>query len=1310
CKGALVEWLPGSIWSTYPYHRHLKHDFPWEPVAVENEKWIRIRASTCLVHLLRPEEDVCGECTSIAHSKRLSDVMTHSAEAPLHTQHWTLTHAQLLAALQKLSTLQRKINDHQRLTMLLATHDVKRLRELLTVALRKGASPRMLLAQIEKSLAGLYTPRGGFEQRELDVAFLAKSLGGPRLLHALLHSHGLPSASTLRRHAPIIPRLQPCVGQPSTQEVSTNISALFDPHVKAPMLVRSPDPSSNAVAGVAMLVDGVALDERCRYREDGNCVVGLCREHCSGVRTKITSLEDVKNIEAALHPSEVAGSPESTRDPSVHYGKDGTVVAIAPYARTDHYTPVPLLVSASCKTETGEGMVTWLTFVLDAWKNHPFGEQTHGPIWALASDGESSFRRARFLLCMQSRIDPASGLGQRLVSLSGLNLLTGPNGIVGTCDPKHVLKRFATLLRNPKGIQVFNTLLTCHDIYAHLQAFPSMTPDKARQLLDPADKQNVPKAVNLLQTLLKLETEAPTPSTPSTIHRRRMLSFLARTLSYFTLPFISVTMSLSEQVRSLATYSHLLAAMWMRHRTKFTTGALFADSQAIVKNVVLTVARLQLVDPNIPFHIIHEGTDRLEGVFSDVRTQDHSRNFDVLQLSDKLTTGALIQGVFERNPDLDRGHRRLSLKDAMGIDHVNPRSWTGSIRVGDVELAAEWIKGRDDANRVLETYHGPSARVDFETLFRKENCDLLRPEGHYVGSEYQPDDARTEDAETSSMTVTVSESHTAPSTARRSPAHTRSTPALSASGPGAAVSSTGPRSQAEEDEDDGGYDDVPEGVEIDDFFPAQPGNAGVASHSSAALFADDKWLVIEGKKYLKASVVAIILTAKRARKVIMRTLRARGVTLEDLHGSKHDRFNSSDLAGEDLVKCGDIAATLVRVGSIVCLAAVEILEFELEGSDKGRRVTAVEMTALEKPRGASVQVLVQVLKLRRVEDPTDGETTTAWLWNHQYASVTSKTKTGGPGRMQHTLHVPAYMVYPLGPSIVSESHAHSESECPRASRPPSDDSDTVMDNSVAPEPLDEVTWSLSELQLQESLDIAWAALNPESEDIVFNIEQLPTVTESDGLPYSDVRGASLVVSDLPPQLTMEKPAANASVRCYLCSSNETLSLMRNHIGLEPCGWCGREGCVTRLTVSGTSRKTSSSCIYHYSSMSFASATTPTTRQPCTNVPIHCPFCPQISPGQPATIWKYNALNHILIHHADKDGNVPDIPAQLLVDMHVSRKEEQLMQIPEEITDSWRDENQIPDSDGIEEAQEELATAKRDRAQSTVERRQRARMV
>ena len=103
--------------------------------------------------------------------------------------------------------------------------------------------------------------------------------------------------------------------------------------------------------------------------------------------------------------------------------------------------------------------------------------------------------------------------------------------------------------------------------------------------------------------------------------------------------------------------------------------SLYADTQATVKNIIFTVAQMQKVDSEKGLYLLLEGTDHLEGLFGDCRTQDHSRNFVIEQLGQKLGVATLIHSTMQHNPDLDMGHHRLSLKNTMGVDHINPKSW-----------------------------------------------------------------------------------------------------------------------------------------------------------------------------------------------------------------------------------------------------------------------------------------------------------------------------------------------------------------------------------------------------------------------------------------------------------------------------------------------------------------------------------------------------------------------------------------------------------------------------------------------------------
>ena len=114
---------------------------------------------------------------------------------------------------------------------------------------------------------------------------------------------------------------------------------------------------------------------------------------------------------------------------------------------------------------------------------------------------------------------------------------------------------------------VDDALLSCQDTFDSLRMLPGMDTEKAAQLLDPADKQNVPKAVNLLQKLNTLDADSLSDALPTRGRHGAALLFLARFFSLFLLPFISVEMTLSQQLLSLITFSHVLFAMWKKHGT-----------------------------------------------------------------------------------------------------------------------------------------------------------------------------------------------------------------------------------------------------------------------------------------------------------------------------------------------------------------------------------------------------------------------------------------------------------------------------------------------------------------------------------------------------------------------------------------------------------------------------------------------------------------------------------------------------------------------------------------------------------------------
>ncbi|KAF9791964.1 hypothetical protein BJ322DRAFT_984195, partial [Thelephora terrestris] len=782
---------------------------------------------------------------------------------------------------------QRNVNDCQRLIKILASNDVKRLKCVLGVALKCGCSVSAIIIRVEQAINGLYTARGNYSERELDVAFLAKSLGGPKLLYALCRSHGLPAYRTITNHL-TIPRLIPSGSTPTMNEISLNIASFFCPEQR-PQLPRS---------GHSLLIDGVAVDERGCYAREANEVVGFCREHSVGVDRLVTGMAAVEYLAALIHEGDL------------HFGSEASVVAIAAH-REDNYQAIPLVVSTKCGTETGEGCAAWLRTVIDAWESHEYGAKYNGPIWSVASDGEASLRNSRFRLCMDHEVEKSSPLGLKLSRLSGINLHTGVRDITMTADYKHAFKRFATQIRVRDGFQVWNGVCNRHQLSRFLVRLRGMSENKVHQLLDPADKQNVPKAVALLQAICDLRhypSDGLHPSDQADLHR---FHFLGEVFSSFLSPFIDVTFSLEQQIVSLVKYAHLICACWIRHGSAFMTGALYADTQAIVKNIIFSLAKQQVLDPTKNFHIILDGTDRLEQVFSDARTQDHSRNFDLLQLSQKLATASTINNIFLRNPDLDRGHARLSLTAATGVDHVNPRSCLGNLVSGSVNIQALWVVGQSNANKVLEDYFGDEATVDFAKLFRdpKAKADLLRPDGNYVGASVADSHAEYEDQDTNTL-----------------PDDTILNSTLQTQDNGDNDDSNNENSDNENDDNEinGTTDNMAAraaNIDLEDFLPSSPAHA--TQPPPPTLFIDGP----DGKQYYKGSVIASYLRGgHRAKKVVERTLRARGVTLESLRETR-DPNMTDILSGEDSVIVGDLAATLVRLGQRVCLVVIQIIGF-----------------------------------------------------------------------------------------------------------------------------------------------------------------------------------------------------------------------------------------------------------------------------------------------------------------------------------------------------------------------------------------------
>ena len=154
-----------------------------------------------------------------------------------------------------------------------------------------------------------------------------------------------------------------------------------------------------------------------------------------------------------------------------------------------------------------------------------------------------------------------------------------------------------------------------------------------------------------------------------------------------------------------------------------------------------------------------------------------------------------------------------------------------------------------------------------------------------------------------------------------------------------------------------------------------------------------------------------------------------------------------------------------------------------------------------------------------------------------------------------------------------------------------------------------------------------------------------------------------------------------------------LTLMPRQLGLGPCGFRGGEECTIKLDPSGHERfKIVSSCRYAYSSFNYECAKLPTKSSPCTNIPIICPFCD--SPNATRSIWKYNTIAHIAVHHPDEP-----LPLEFLAQMHISLLETQLMKADLNAMKSYRKVPSLMNLDDFPEGMDPVTRDKHSRALS-----------
>ncbi|EPQ52325.1 hypothetical protein GLOTRDRAFT_24291, partial [Gloeophyllum trabeum ATCC 11539] len=477
---------------------------------------------------------------------------------------------------RRCARLLSKVEDWKRFLMLAATKDVPRFQQLLRQAIRDKCSIGRIVGKVQDALEGIYQARG-YTEADADMSLLAYRLGGRKLLYALSHRCVIPSIRRLRTMK-IFTQLMPSFGAPKEAEIEFNMAQL----VKSRIDTLPVDKVQLFHTGMSIMWDEINEENVACYFPHADCVGGLCREHSQDVNIRLTSLEAAESLAHAL------------ADGTVHYGKEASVMAIGSFG-TDLRGAFPVLISPTCKKETPQESAVLLEKVLSAWKN--VGERHFGPIWTFASDGDAGRRAMVHELFSKHVVKPGHVLYKYLGRLPGFNLCVGDDDVTGTFDWKHELKRMCLILScRYYGLQVGNTVIKNDTLARHLLRAPDMTEYRVQQIMNPADSQDVPRAIDLIDTVSILPSVSPSELSPLDLQELQIIEVIGETFGAFLDAFIRTDWSLQQQLSSLSKYAHMAIVLFRQNRVSFMPNQLYGDMMKTIHDIYVCIAKQKELD------------------------------------------------------------------------------------------------------------------------------------------------------------------------------------------------------------------------------------------------------------------------------------------------------------------------------------------------------------------------------------------------------------------------------------------------------------------------------------------------------------------------------------------------------------------------------------------------------------------------------------------------------------------------------------------------------------------------------------------
>ncbi|KAF7290639.1 hypothetical protein MIND_01304100 [Mycena indigotica] len=1224
CAGFILDWEIGDFWATYPHQIHATTSPPVD-------FYIELRGSPCarstscagLVSIPGQRCNFCADLPSKLKTIQDRAAKTHDHVRSTQDLSWLQLRNKLAQrdadfnALKlkyqnckdSLDVARTRVGHFTALLHFLQTTPVPALHRLLAQAGTEKWSTEKTLKRCQMAVDGKYRPTNFFGW-EIDLGMIVYELGGLSAVHSFSKSvYALPSRKTLQKYRRE-KDLQPAIFGPDFTPTYNNVATHFG---GAPPTRRYLHTAS---------FDEIAKSPTVDYISELDAMGGLCLEH-------LFHLPDAR-IGETITPIEIAA--RLVKEGKVHIADLISVGAISRLAR-DNYGAKPVYIGSSCKLGDWRDVLRVVQNVLEAWSRSPDGEVKHGPITAVASDGDPKRRIAFFVLCMQNEVKEGNPIYEFVKDLYGLNLFTGKNNLTMDFDFKHEVKRICTTIRSPQGIAIKGICINRDLLLIWLAEIPGYDWSEVsiHALLNPPDAQDVPRAIKLLLAIIDIQKIDKASLDATQQAEYEALCLFGEMLDALLQPFINTTLTLTHQACYLSKFSFLLCAIYLQHGTSFIPNQLYGDLQAMVKNAIFLIAKTRAFDPDLEVFFCLLGDDVLETLFGRIRmVGGHHPNCGLAEFCARGRSAMNLDDIFSRNPHLERKPERLNFFRMQHVDHLGPAQWKTELRAKSCDLRSCWEWAATEAEATLAKYstkltireQGRDISLTFRELFQRDKTDLLRPRGGKYPSISGAVDRSLGDASTTD-TADIDLS-------------------------GAAYKFTDPFA----------------GLTTADILAREAKLPLNPPHLCSAFARIDN---TSERRIHKSSAVRILFDMYHDFvEAHDRLSRVRGFTAGGtLSWARDSSEGAVVLSAATHFQLGQLFVTLVSHNGVdIGLAVVKTTLIKDGRSGKAKSISAIPLGELHLSDSSYI-ISGQVLSLVAVPPGRDTGDTWSWAWDQGFVSLSLLKKA-------------------TATDSVSRVGNLQISVCSRLVQPFSDYAHEIMTEnlSIAMRATREKTWYFSHADLCNAWESIWQRI--EADHSLHNKISRFTKVIDGHFPYS-IRSSSVSSA-----FAFSLPAADTAVcnsfldktECGICAATVKHEKRQLHIGQHilkhrlsvpdgavktaisapyPCGFCGGDGLVCKISID--SGKAQSDCRDHYPFLVSAISKV-TNANPCTNIPVSCPFsnCGQVH-------WKYNIIQHLNDRHPTWR-DIIRADSKLIPALTVSREEQLALDIPLNHITEW----------------------------------------